>query len=94
MVREVDDGDDSSSKIGLYGGAITIQKTKEKFKELLKVVIEIAGKQTSFLTLEAVIKITSRRVNALEHVVIPRFEGVVRYIKQELEEQAREEKFT
>lgn len=92
-MREIDEEDGSSNKIGLYGGAITIQKTKDKFKELLKAVIFIASLQTSFLTLDRVIKVTSRRVNALEHVVVPRYQGVIKYIKQELEEMAREEKF-
>lgn len=72
-MREIDEGDENSNKIGLYGGAITISKTKDKFKELLKAVIHIASLQTSFLTLDRVIKVTSRRVNALEHVVVPRY---------------------
>ncbi len=36
---------------------------------------------------------TNRRVNALEHVVIPRFINIYRYIDQELDEQAREDFF-
>jgi V-type H+-transporting ATPase subunit D len=79
-VREIDDGDESSKKIGLYGGALTIGKTKDKFKEFLKAVVHIASLQTAFLTLDQVIKITSRRVNALEYVIIPRYQGVIKYI--------------
>ena len=36
--------------------------------------------KTSFITLDEVIKITNRRVNALEHVVIPRFQANQAYI--------------
>merc|ERR1711894_594469 len=56
--------------------------------------IEIASLQSSFITLDEVIKITSRRVNALEHIVLPRYRTVVAYIITELDEMAREERFT
>lgn len=37
--------------------------------------------QTAFLTLDEAIKTTNRRVNALEHVVKPRLENTIAYIK-------------
>ena len=55
--------------------------------------IELASMQTSFLTLDEALKVTNRRVNALEHVVIPRIEGSIAYIIAELDEMEREEFF-
>jgi len=43
--------------------------------------------------LDEVIKMTNRRVNALEHVVIPRLENTISYINSELDEMDREEFF-
>ena len=40
--------------------------------------------QTSFITLDEVIKTTNRRVNAIEHVIIPKIERTLAYIISEL----------
>ncbi|KAK9309108.1 hypothetical protein QLX08_001074 [Tetragonisca angustula] len=53
--------------------------------------VELASLQTSFVTLDEVIKITNRRVNAIEHVIIPRIEKTLAYIISELDELEREE---
>jgi H(+)-transporting ATP synthase subunit D len=45
--------------------------------------------QTAFMILDEVIKATNRRVNAIEHVVIPRLENTVSYINSELDEMDR-----
>lgn len=49
--------------------------------------------QTAFVILDEVIRMTNRRVNALEHVVIPRLENTIKYINSELDEMDREEFF-
>jgi H(+)-transporting ATP synthase subunit D len=46
--------------------------------------VELASLQTSFITLDEVIKTTNRRVNAIEHVIIPRIERTLAYIISEL----------
>ena len=45
------------------------------------------------MILDEVIKITNRRVNAIEHVIIPRIDNTIRFIISELDEQDREEFF-
>jgi len=47
-------------------------------------------KQISFVTLDEVIKTTNRRVNAIEHVIIPKIERTLAYIISELDELERE----
>ena len=45
------------------------------------------------MTLDETLKITNRRVNALEYIVIPRIEYTIKYIETELQERSKEEKF-
>jgi hypothetical protein len=49
--------------------------------------------QTAFVILDEVIKITNRRVNAIEHVIIPKIDNTISFIISELDEQDREEFF-
>jgi len=90
-IKEYDDSDSNLSQIGIARGGQEIQRCRERFKELLMQLIKIASLQTSFMTLDQVIKVTNRRVNALEYIVIPKFIGVSAYIKQELDEMSNED---
>lgn len=67
--------------------------TKKHFYDFLTQVVEIATLQTAYMSLDEALKITSRRVNALEYIVVPRIQYVIKYIDSELQERAREEKF-
>lgn len=55
--------------------------------------VELMCWQTAFVILDEVIKATNRRVNAIEHVIIPRSENTITYINSELDEMDREEFF-
>lgn len=74
-------------------GGQQVQKCREAFGKALQSLIELATLQTAFHVLDDVIRTTNRRVNALEHVVLPRVEGTVAYIISELDEQDREDFF-
>jgi V-type H+-transporting ATPase subunit D len=63
------------------------------YSEVLLVLIKLASLQTSFVTLEKAIQVTNRRVNALEKVIIPKIENTMTYIRDELEEAEREDKY-
>ena len=43
--------------------------------------------------MDDVIKLTNRRVNAIEYVIIPKLDNTIRFIISELDEQDREEFF-
>merc|ERR1712086_1046047 len=80
-----------NASLGLVGGGKKIQLVRDKYTELLKNLIKLASLQTSFSTLDEALKVTNRRVNALENVTIPKIEGVLDYIARELDELERED---
>uniref|UniRef100_A0A1D1ZNL9 V-type proton ATPase subunit D n=2 Tax=Auxenochlorella protothecoides TaxID=3075 RepID=A0A1D1ZNL9_AUXPR len=79
--------------IGLGNGGKQIQDCRKSFLSAVELLVELASLQTAFLTLDEAIKTTNRRVNALEHVVKPKLENTIAYIKGELDELEREEFF-
>lgn len=86
----------TDAKLGLIGlgtGGKQIQDCRKSFIEAVDLLVELASLQTAFLTLDEAIKTTNRRVNALEHVVKPKLENTIAYIKGELDELEREEFF-
>jgi len=80
-----------NQSLGLVGGGKKIVAVREKFTHLLAVLIKLASLQTSFVTLDEALKVTNRRVNALENVTIPKIQNVLDYISRELDELERED---
>lgn len=85
------DGSDSYELTGLSRGGQQIDKLKKNYMKAVELLVELASLQTSFVTLDEVIKITNRRVNAIEYVIIPKIERTKAYIISELDEMEREE---
>ena len=83
--------EDDDTMIGMTGGGQAIMKTKDRFQRYLVLLIEIASLQTQFVTIERVIKVTNRRVNALEFVILPQIEWTIGWIEGELDELDRED---
>ncbi|KDE09226.1 V-type proton ATPase subunit D [Microbotryum lychnidis-dioicae p1A1 Lamole] len=90
---KADGGNGAFGLTGLGRGGQQITKCRETFAKAVETLVELASLQTAFVILDEVIKMTNRRVNALEHVVIPRLENTINYINSELDEMDREEFF-
>merc|ERR1712096_130173 len=91
VFEHYEDGTDSYELTGLSRGEEQVSRMKKGFAEVTTLLVELASLQTSFVTLDEVIKVTNRRVNAIEHVIIPRIERTLAYIISELDELEREE---
>merc|ERR1711963_993379 len=87
------DGADSYELAGLARGGQKLAELKKNYAAAVQLLVQLASLQTSFITLDEVIKITNRRVNAIEHVIIPKIERTLAYIVSELDELEREEFF-
>ncbi|KAK9531382.1 hypothetical protein VZT92_010809 [Zoarces viviparus] len=85
------EGGDSYELTGLARGGEQLSRLKRNYARAVELLVELASLQTSFVTLDEAIKITNRRVNAIEHVIIPRIERTLTYIITELDEREREE---
>lgn len=84
---------DDEDLIGISRGGRQILKCREAFILLTKKLVALASLQTALASIDEALKITNRRVNALEYVVIPRIENTMSYIVSELDEMEREEFF-
>ncbi|KAG8341250.1 putative vacuolar ATP synthase subunit D [Trypanosoma vivax] len=82
-----------ANQAGIGRGGEQLREAYDAFRETLKLLVRIASLQVSWTALDMAQKVTSRRVNALEKVVIPRTENTLNYISSELDEQEREEFF-
>lgn len=76
---------------GLGRGGQQVQRAREVYSKAVETLVDLASLQTAFVILDDVIKVTNRRVNAIEHVIIPRTENTISYINSELDELDREE---
>jgi V/A-type H+-transporting ATPase subunit D len=75
-----------------YGFATTsaeLDEAVQSFSQLLPLLVELAEVEKTCNRLADEIEKTRRRVNALEYVMIPQFEGAIRQITMKLDENER-----
>ena len=68
-------------------------ESADRFEDVVGAILEVASTEVTLRKIGEEIKKTTRRVNALEQVVIPRVRGEIRYIRDVLEQRAREDVF-
>jgi len=79
--------------VGLSRGGQQVVKCKQNFTKALDDLVQLASLQTSLRTLDDALKVTNRRVNALEFVVMPKLQNTIKYIQSELDELEREDTY-
>ncbi|MFC1539632.1 V-type ATP synthase subunit D [Candidatus Latescibacterota bacterium] len=95
-IPKIDDieGLDSQFK-ETYSPAITLRifETKNYFKNVLKDILKLAPLEASLKRLGNEIRKTTRRINALEEMLMPKLRNEIRFIRSTLDEREREDNF-
>ena len=77
----------------ITGMSTTIDEAADAFEREVEAIVELAESELRLRRLAHEIRELSRRVNALEHILIPRLKEERDYIKMALQERARDERF-
>ena len=85
----------SEKEVGMtYGFAdtnVAVDRASRQMRRVLPSIFRAAEYENAIFRLAKELEKTQRLLNALEFMIIPRYEGSIRYIQQTLEEREREE---
>ncbi|MGN0612678.1 MAG: V-type ATP synthase subunit D [Porcipelethomonas sp.] len=76
---------------GFYSTNSQLDKAYVSFSKVKNITVMLAEVDNSIYRLAIAIKKAQRRANALQNILIPRYEGMVHFIVESLEEKEREE---
>ena len=77
------------SPVGILGTDASLDETRSSFADMVVKASKLAEVETALWRLLEEQRKTQKRVNALKHNVIPRFERTIKYIESSLEEEER-----
>ena len=77
----------------IVGTSLTIDEAAAAFEAEVDAIIQLAESELRLSRLAAEIQRTSRRLNALDHMLIPRLEAEIDYIQMMLDERERADHF-
>ena len=92
-IKEIGIEEGEALKYGFLFTNSSFDEAIKRAKESLNKIVEVASIESSIQKLGKEIEKTKRRVNALEHIFIPRIISTISYIERQLEEREREDFF-
>ncbi|HEY8804921.1 MAG TPA: V-type ATP synthase subunit D [Clostridium sp.] len=81
------------TKYGLYRSNAATDEVMKEFNNIKYLTYELAEVENAVYRLAMEVKKTQKRANALQNIQIPKFEEIVKYITEVLEEKEREDFF-
>ena len=96
QVPKIQAGTITAPREPVYGYLQTsarLDEASDRFQEVLRNILRLAEIEGSIEQLANEIEKTKRRVNALEHIFIPRLKATQKYIEMQLQEREREDFF-
>mmetsp|Transcript_16827 Transcript_16827/g.23563 ORF Transcript_16827/g.23563 Transcript_16827/m.23563 type:complete len:260 (-) Transcript_16827:271-1050(-) len=82
---------ENAQLVGLSSGGQQVNQCRKAYYAVMKDLVDLASLKTQLVVLDDAFKVTNRRVNALDYVVMPRIQNTIKYIQDELDELEREE---